>query len=313
MRPDALLDGRLKLRHLVLFTAVVENGGVVKAAEHLHLAQPAVTRAIRELESILGVELFERGRRGMTPTAFGDAFADHAEAVLLQLRRAERHVRELHDGDAGTATVGTHLAGSNVLLPRAIANVKAARPRVTVAVREATPDRLLADLLSGEIDMTVGRLTPISDHRIRQDPLYREPIRLVARTGHPAHSWQDPSLQDLLEYPWIVPVAQTALRQELEDALAARGLPMPQDRIECTSILTMRGLLTDTDVIAVLPLLVAREDQQLALLPTPLEAEQTVGVTTAAGGTMTPAAQLLLEQLDEAAEEIRGSIGSAQR
>lgn len=108
-------------------------------------------------------------------------------------------------------------------------------------------------------------------------------------------------------------MAQTALRQELEDALAARGLPMPQDRIECTSILTMRGLLTDTDVIAVLPLLVAREDQQLALLPTPLEAEQTVGVTTAAGGTMTPAAQLLLEQLDEAAEEIRGSIGSAQR
>lgn len=308
MKPDALLDGRLKLRHLVLLTAVIEHGGVVKAAEHLHLAQPAVTRAIRELESILGVELFERGPRGMTPTAFGEAFADHAEAVLLQLRRAERHVRELADGNEGTATVGTHLAGSNALLPRAIANVKAARPRATVVVREATPDRLLADLLSGEIDMTVGRLTPISDPRIRQEPLYREPIRLVARTGHPAHAWQEPSLEDLLEYPWIVPVAQTALRQELEDALAARGLPMPQDRIECTSILTMRALLTDTDVIAALPLLIARDDEQIALLPTPLEAEQTVGVTTAAGGTMAPTAALLRDQLDEAGAEIRRKI-----
>lgn len=308
MRPETLLDGRLKLRHLVLLVAIAEHGGVVKAAEHLHVTQPVVTRGIRELEAILGVDLFERGPRGMTATVFGTAFVDHARAILGEVRRAGRHIAELADGEVGTVTVGTHLAGSNVLLPRAIARLKAQRPGATVVVREATPDLLLAELLTGAIDMTVGRLTPVERSRARQHALYREPIRLVTRKGHPATGLDSPSLDDLLHYPWIVPVAQTALRQELEAVLVRYGLPLPADRIECTSILTMRTLLLDTDVIAVLPLLVARDEDRLAILPTALDTERTVGVTIAEGGALTPTARLLLEHLEASAREIRQEL-----
>lgn len=309
LRPDSLLDGRLKLRHLVLFVAVAEHGGAVRAAERLHVTQPVVTRGVRELEEILGVELFERTARGMTPTVFGTALLDHARTILGEVRRAGSHVAELSGGETGTVTVGTHLVGSNVLLPRAIARLKAERPGVTVVVREATPDLLLADLLTGAIDLMVGRLTPVDGARCVQRPLYREPISLVTRTGHPAAGLDSPDLPDLLHYPWIVPVAQTALRHEVETVLTRRGLPLPENRVECTSILTLRSLLLDSDMIAALPLLVAHDEDRLAILPIPLDVERTVGVTLAADGTATPATRLLLEHLDAAGEDIRAQLG----
>jgi DNA-binding transcriptional LysR family regulator len=116
-RPLDLLSGRLKLRHLVLVTAIAEQGSVLRAAEHLHLAQPAVTRGLREVEHLLGVELFVRGPRGVTPTLFGEAFIEHARAVQAELRRAGERIAGLADGDAGTVTVGTLLTATNVPAP----------------------------------------------------------------------------------------------------------------------------------------------------------------------------------------------------
>ncbi|GGL68850.1 hypothetical protein GCM10010095_62080 [Streptomyces anthocyanicus] len=121
MEMPRLLDGRLKFRHLVLIDALSRQGSVVGAAGELHVTQPAATRSLHELEDILGVPLFERGPRGVTPTVFGEAFTRHARAMLAQLTQAGRHVVELADADRGTVVVGTHLAGSTVLLPRAIA------------------------------------------------------------------------------------------------------------------------------------------------------------------------------------------------
>ncbi|MDT7669263.1 MAG: hypothetical protein QOC74_2046, partial [Pseudonocardiales bacterium] len=128
MEADRLLDGRLKLRHLVLVATIAEQGSVVRAAESLRVTQPVVTRGLRELEAILGVELFDRGPRGVSPTVYGTAFLAHAQAVLTQVRQAGQHIAELREGQAGSVTVGTHLAGSNVLLPRAISRLKRARP-----------------------------------------------------------------------------------------------------------------------------------------------------------------------------------------
>jgi DNA-binding transcriptional LysR family regulator len=306
MDAPRLLDGRLKLRHLVLMDALADRGSVVGAAERLHVTQPVVTRALQELEEILGVRLFERGGRGITPTIFGEAFTDHARSVLAELRRAGRHVAELADADRGTVTVGTHLAGSNLLLPRAIARLKRDHPYLTVIVEEATPDVLLADLASGRIDLMVGRLTPRpGDARVSQVALHDEPIRLVARVGHPAHALHEPALGDLLGFPWVLPVPETALRHELEAIFLRDDLPLPADRVECTSILTLRHLLVETDVIAALPLLIAADDDRLAVLPTPLEPlRRTVGVTLPADRSLSPSSAALLDRLRAVAEEL---------
>ncbi|MBE1535757.1 LysR substrate-binding domain-containing protein [Actinomadura algeriensis] len=306
MRAIDLLNGRLKLRHLVLVVAIAEHGSVLRAAEHLRLAQPAVTRSLREVEKILGVELFTRGPRGVTPTLFGDAFIEHARAVLAELRRAGERISGLADGEVGTVTIGTLLAGSNVLLPRAIAALKASRPGITVIVREATFDAQVPRLLDGEIDLILGRLNPIGEqHGLRQITLYGEPVRLVARRGHPARDRRDLDLAALLDYPWVLPLEQTELRRELEQVFRAEGLVPPGDLVECTSVLTVRTLVRDTDMIAALPELVARTDDELAPLPVPLETvRRQVGVTLPAHRAPTPSARLMLEHLRREAAAI---------
>lgn len=308
MRPADLLNGRLKLRHLVLVAAIAEHGSVLRAADHLHLAQPAVTRGLREVEQILGVELFTRGPRGVTPTLFGDAFVDHARTVLAELRRAGDRISGLANGEVGTVTIGTLLAGSNVLLPRAIASLKRERPGITVIVQEATFDTLVPRLMDGEVDLILGRLNPIEEERgLRQITLYNEPVLLVARADHPGRSAS--CLADLLDYPWIMPLEQTALRHEMERFFARQGVALPVNRVECTSILTVRTLLRDTDMIAALPSLVARTDDGLTELPVPLEeVHRSVGVTLPESRPLTPSAQMMLAHLRRRAEDLRTSI-----
>jgi DNA-binding transcriptional LysR family regulator len=304
-----LLDGRLKLRHLRLVDALSEHGSIVGAAAHLRVTQPVLTRALRDLEEILGVELYERGPRGVTPTIYGTAFTEHARAVLAQLTQAGRHVAELADAGLGTVTVGTHLAGSNLLLPRAIARMKAERPNVTVIIREGTPEALLADLEAGRVDFVVGRLTGPVRRPLRQRRLYDEPVRLVVRRRHPATRLRAPALADLIDYPWALPGTETALRRELEQVFLRADLPLPANRIECTSILTLRNLLAETDTIAALPMLIVAGDTALAPLPVSLEPmSHTVGVTRPAGRPIGPSARALLDYLDDVAVEMRSTI-----
>ncbi|MFF2370716.1 LysR substrate-binding domain-containing protein [Agromyces sp. NPDC058110] len=300
MATDRLLDGRLKIRHLVLITAIADEGTLVRAAESLHITQPVVTRGLREVEDILGVPLFERLPRGVVPTPYGRPFIERARSVLAELRTAGEEVRLLQTGRLGTVTVGTHLAGSNLLLPRAIAGLKAEFPRLTVVVREGTPDMLQQLLLAGDLDFTVGRLSPAVPVRLEQERLHLEPIRLVAREGHPVHDGHGTSLADLIAYPWIFPVAQTALRDELEAVFFHEGLPLPADRVECTSMLTLRNLLVSTDVIAALPMFIAVDDRELRILPTPLSSvRRAVGVTKLKDRAPSAAAAALLGHLRE--------------
>ena len=305
MGTDRLLDGRLKIRHLVLVTAIADEGTLVRAAESLHITQPVVTRGLREVEDLLGVPLFERLPRGVVPTQYGLAFIERARSVLAELRTAGEEVRLLQSGQLGTVTVGTHLAGSNLLLPRAIAALKAEHPRLTVVVREGTPDTLQQLLLAGDLDLTVGRLSSTVPVRLEQERLHQEPIRLVARAGHPVHGGSRVSLADLIAYPWIFPVAQTALRAELEAVFFHEGLPLPADRVECTSMLTLRNLLVSTDVIAALPMFIAVDDRELRILPTPLSSiRRSVGVTMPKDRAPSAAAAALLVHLREEGERL---------
>ena len=301
MVTDRLLDGRVKIRHLVLVTAIADEGTLVRAAESLHITQPVVTRGLREVEEVLGVPLFERMPRGVKPTPYGISFIERARSVLAELRAAGEEVRLLQSGQLGTVTVGTHLAGSNLLLPRAIAGLKAEHPRLTVVVREGTPDTLQQLLLAGDLDLTVGRLSPTVPVRLEQERLHQEPIRLVARAGHPVLGGvKANSLAELISYPWIFPVAQTALRAELEAVFFHEGLPLPPDRVECTSMLTLRTLLISTDVIAALPMFIAVDDRELRILPTPLSSiRRSVGVTLPKDRAPSPAASALLTHLRE--------------
>lgn len=310
MSNDRLLDGRLKLRHLSLVVQIADQGTVVGAARALHVTQPVVTRALREVEEILGVQLFERGSRGVTPTLFGETFLDHARAVIAQLRQAGQQIDLLTNADLGTVTVGTHLAGVNLLLPRAIKSLKDVHPLLTVVVREATPDVLYTALLTGDCDVMVGRLTPRGHSELTQRLLYREPIRLATRADHPVHAGECPTLQELAEtYPWVLPVEQTALRGELENYFLQEGIRLPENRIECTSMPLLAELLVTTDFIAALPMLVASRHPNLALIPIALESiGQSVGITWPENRPLSPATKAMIQHLRKHASWIDSDL-----
>ncbi|WP_408898019.1 LysR substrate-binding domain-containing protein [Nocardioides sp. R1-1] len=298
MPTPRLLDGRLKLRHLILVDVLTERGSVVSAAAALHVTQPVVTRGLHDLEAILGVQLYERGPRGVTPNEFGLAFTDHARAVLAQLNQAARHIEELADATRGEVVVGTHLAGSNLLLPRAIAHVKRDHPMLRVSVREGLPDALLVDLTAGRVDLVVGRLGGAVPESLSREALYEEHIRIVTGAHHPLAGRRGLALDDLADYPWILPGRSTRLRDELEAYFARHGFVARPDQVEATSFLTVRQLLIETEMVAALPGLIGAEDPRLTVLPLSLDlVGHSVGITRATDRQLSPAAGALIASL----------------
>lgn len=305
---DKLLDGRLKLRHLVLVDTLTEQGTVVGAAAALHVTQPVISRRLRELEEVLGVELYERGPRGIVPTEFGEAFTEHARSVLAQLRQAGRHIEEIADARRGRVVVGTHLAGANLLLPRAIAALKRERPTLSVVVREGYPEALLVELTAGRVDLLVGRLTRNASETVHRELLYDESIRIVVGKSHPLATMTEPSVNDVMGYPWILPGAETDLRAELEAFFARHGFDTPAERVEATSFLAVRQLLLETDMVAALPGLIGADDPRLAALPTTLDAVgHRVGITAVRARHLNPGSRALIAALREAAAAMTAS------
>ncbi len=310
---ENFLLGRLKLRQLRLLTAVADEGTVLKGSQVLNIAQPAATKSIKELEDALGVQLFERSSRGVTPTDFGHVMIKHAKLILTQLRHASEEMQSLEEGLSGRVYVGTLLAASPSLLPRALAVLRARRPGIAVTVTEGTIDRLTPSLRTGDIDVVLGRLSEYRQREgLQQELLYLDSISIVVRSGHPLTKRPDLQLDDLVEQAWIMPPPQTSLRRQLDFAFRREGLEPPVVVIESVSILTNHALLAETDMIAAMPHQVACVQAGLAILPVAIDAASSrIGATTRDNVALSAAAEYFMSIVREVAAEIREELGSA--
>ncbi|KGJ99174.1 LysR substrate-binding domain-containing protein [Thalassotalea sp. ND16A] len=312
MNPDMLerhLVGRLKFKYLQLLVTVGEQRNIFKAAQIHNMAQPAATKIIRDIESSLNLNLFERSSRGVTPTLYGEVLIKHAKLILSQVKHASEELSSLHGGLSGRVTVGSLLAASATLLPNAISRLKKNRPNVSVALMEGTGDKLISSLKIDDLDIMVGRIPEIPDEDgISNEVLYHEPVVIVARAGHPLQDRKDLSLKDLVDQQWILPPRETMLRKEIDGAFHKEGLDVPSNPVESVSILTNRTLLKNTDMITALPLQVVLTYEEIGLLKRldmPLIIEPgPIGVTLRAQRQLPPAAHYLLEALREEAAKL---------
>ena len=299
---------RVSIRQLRLVTTIAEVGSMVRAGEAVGMTQPAVSKAVRDLERDLGVALFERGNRGVTPTSYGEALVGHAQRVLAQLEHAAAEIDDLAHGAGGRVAIGTLLAASAWLLPRAIARLRAERPRVIVDVVEGTSDRLQLMLLRGDLDLVVGRLSEFR-HRagLRQESIYSEEIVILARPGHPLARQAHLGLPDLEEADWILPPPETTLRRQLEKVFFDAGLDPPRCMVQSVSLLTNRQLLRESDLVGAWPRGVAADDLaqgRLVSLPVRLDGILwPVGVSTRKLVPLSPAAEALLAMLRTAGRD----------
>ena len=191
---------KLRLRHLEVIAEVFDCRSILKASKRLNVTQPAITKAVKDIELTLNLLLFERTTRGLQPTVYGEIFARHAKTVLAQLRYAAEELENFRVGYSGHVTVGTLLAASASLLPDAIALLKVQRPGVAITVIEGTYDVLLPSLVVGDIDMVLGRLPEIGRQAgLIYEELYAEPICLVVRKSHPLVKQISLTLADLVD------------------------------------------------------------------------------------------------------------------
>lgn len=309
---ENFLLSRLKLRQLRLLTAIAQEGTVLKGSQALNIAQPAATKSIKELEDSLGIQLFERSSRGVTPTAFGEVLIKHAKLILTQLRHASEDLQSLNEGLSGRVHVGTLLAASPTLLPRSIAILRERRPGIAVTVTEGTIDRLMPELRTGDIDIVLGRLPEYREREgLQQEVLFLDSIAIVVREGHALIHKPGLTLADLVAQTWVMPPPQTSLRRQLEFAFRKEGLEPPIDVIESVSILTNHSLLLNTDMVAAMPRQVARVQPGLATLPVEIEAASSrIGATTRANANLSAAAAYFMSVLREVAADMRSELQS---
>ena len=308
-RLERWIARKFRLRHVELVAALYDSRSILKAARRLNLTQPTLTKALRDVEATLGVELFTRTNRGLEPTPYGEIFARHAKIVLAQLRHAAEELENLRAGYSGKVTVGTLLAASSSILPDAIALLKKERPGVAISVVVGTYDILVPSLLVGDLDMVLGRMPEQGRSRaLVYEDFYREPICLVVRRGHPLSRKRRLTLREMVNEAWLLPLPETTLRRQIERAFLDANATLPRNVIESVSILTNRALLRKSDCIGVMPYHVALDDveqQLLAILPVKLKSiESPVGAILRAPGNLPPAASALLECLRIAARDV---------
>jgi DNA-binding transcriptional LysR family regulator len=299
---------RLKLRHLHLIDAIIDGKSVSAAATLLNVTQPAVSKGLREVETILNVPLFVRGPKGLTLTAFGRSVVAHGRAIQAEIRHVTDEIAAIGAGVAGRVTVGSMLVGLPSLLPAALALMRQREVRASVRVAEGAQEPLIGDLRSGVVDMVIGRLTPIdADARLVQEVLLYEPIVVIASVRHPLTRKKRVSYRELAQADWVFPPPDSVVYGPVMELFSQHGLSKPRAAIESTSYLLVRSLLADDRFVAALPQSVVQRDVdsgELTVLPAKFPHKPlAVGVTTASDRVLSSAALQLLGCLREVAKD----------
>jgi DNA-binding transcriptional LysR family regulator len=194
----------IELRHLRYFVAVAEQLSFTRAAALLHMAQPALSVQIRQLEDELGVELFDRSRRAIALTHAGETMLGETRRLLASLDRSVDLVRRVGAGAIGSIAVGFVPSASNSVLPTLLRRFWEAHPDVAVTLREMAPGDLVDGLHAGNLDISFLYL-PFSDPLLDHLVIVREPFVAALPFDHPLARETTVDVADLRDEPFVTP------------------------------------------------------------------------------------------------------------
>ncbi len=227
-------------------------GSYSLAAVRTGVSQPAIYRAVQTLADVVEVPLIVRRGKSVHATPVALRLLRQVRLALAELGAGLDEVAALRSQHAGRVTVGVMPLARAVLLPRALARFARSHPGATVSVVEGPYPELLAQLREGGLDLLIGALRePLPVHDVVQDALFDDAAVIVARSAHPL-AGQAYAFAQLLDYPWVVAATGTPLRARWERMFRDQQLEPPPPRIECGSVLVIRGLLLEDDWLTVM-------------------------------------------------------------
>ena len=262
------LDAMLAWPHLRAVAAILAHGSFSAAARGLGQSEPAVQRAAREAETIMGVPLFEGSGRTIRLTTAGQHAARSFNLAIGEYESARTELLERRDRFEGHVAIGTLPLTRTFLVPDAVAALAARYPSAQFEILEGSYDTLIAELERGRIDILVGALRQnFASSTLEQERLFDYELKVVGRAGHPLSQRDRITTDDLSSFPWIVARQGTPSRETF-DAMAKT---FPADRpalrsVETGSLNIIRGVLLKSDHLALLSTHQVRYDLEAGFL-----------------------------------------------
>jgi DNA-binding transcriptional LysR family regulator len=285
---------KFSLPDLQAFVAVAELASFRKAAESVHLSQPALSRRIGKLEGALGVRLFDRTTRTVNLTAVGRDFAAKARALLDELERSLLAMGEVAATQTGEVTVACVPSAAYYFLPDVIRRYHERHPRIRVRVFDEAANAVLAAVVRGEADFGlnfVGTQDPDVDFRA----ILREPFVAACRRDHPLARRRKVTWAELGAYDFMTVSKSSGNRLLIDLALAERR-ERPRWFYEVRHVSTLLGLVEAGLGVAAVPQLALPGAGHPTLAAVPLvepTVTRTLGLIRRQGRTLSPAAQEL--------------------
>ena len=301
MQPAEQISRRLKLRQPNVLLAVAQCGSMAKAAEHLAISQPVVSKTIAELERVVGVRLLDRGPHGVEPTLFGRALLKRSVAIFDDLRTTVSELEFLSDPTTGELRIGCEENLATGLLPALIDRLARRYPRLLFEMVIADPKTLRErDLHGRSVEVAIMRTaTPDRDEALEAKILYFDRLWVVAGTKNPWARRRKIELADLINERWCLPPPDHPVGSLVIEAFRRSGLEPPQRSVtvasaQCTSNLVAKGQFLG--VHGSMFLHFNPPSVRLKVLPVELSIPiSSTSVVTLKDRTLSPVAQLFID------------------
>lgn len=303
-RWDARIGRRIKLRDLYILLAVVQARGIARAARRLSVSQPAVSRAIADLEATLGVRLVDRTAQGVEPRAYGLALINRGMAVFDELRKGVQDIEFLADPTVGDLRIGTTGPIAAAIVYPVIEGLTRQNPRMAFHVAADDTTRLFEGLVERSIELAITRLTePPIGSRFAAKILLED--TLVVATGS-NNRWlrrRNVKLADLVDEPWTLHPYDSYYGALIADAFRASGLEPPRLTVSTSSLGLRSELLATGRFFTVVPgfsLRLPRLHPTLRIMPVELpNTRRPIGIVTLRSCSPSPLGQLFIDRVCE--------------
>lgn len=298
----------LETRHLAVFASVVRTGTFAGAARELGYTQPAISQQMRALERALKTTLFVRSGRGLKLSRQGRVLADHVPDLLSELSSVVEHVAAVQRLQDGLLRVCSFPSANATLLPTAMAQMREQHSSIEIELFEAEPPQSIEGVRSGEYDVAISfQYEDDDDSDLSEDlvsmELASEPLVLLAPETHPITRQRQVRLEDLEGERWIAGCQRC--RQEFVKACESAGYS-PQIDITTDDTLAVQSYVVAGLGLAVMPRMTQEfvHHPKLRVRQISPERHRTVLATVMQENVRTPAVQIFVRQLREAADRL---------
>lgn len=248
----------LSLKQIQYFTAVAEYGSFRQAAFRLNITQPTLSNQVAAMEKALGIQLFERSRKGITTTPQGRELLISARRVIEEAQGFTTQAALLSGGGMGTYRLGVTPTLGPYLLPHILTPIHARYTDLKLYVREDAPSDLETGLINGQHDLILST-QPIMSNELVVAPLFREPLKLAMATDHKMAKKARINRMDLLGEPVLTVSEHHLFHRQIAELCERVGAVLRRD-YEGTSLDTLRQMVVMGMGVAFLPALYVKSE-----------------------------------------------------